>query len=303
MPDSRDILGKARELSSDKELRAGIWIRYGRYGIATADGTRCIRAISSGGKGQEYQPLVKHPLLFLRFARIADDGGLDADPLDTDKNCAAALRWAESYGVLGLTPPKKPGAWWGDPRGGREDTVAAFAFEALVANAVLRLYEAADARAVDVSAIGELAPDRYRGIITSTPGMARDWALEQAVSIVRGRLARHTCQQLYWRKADDRFIEGRDFSSLLGALYMQAAWLLQADRPGRCRNPECRHIIAFEQPEQRPDPSVVNDRSMGYRKRADTEYCSKKCRDAHYYERETKPRRQAARARRKAMKN
>lgn len=310
MPDSKNTLRKVKELSSDKELRAGIWIRYGKYGIATAgDGTRCIRAISRGGKGKEYQPLVKHPLLFLRFARIADDGGLDADPLDTDKNRAAAIRWAESYGVLGLTPPKKPGAWWDDPRGGPEDTVAAFASEALLANTVLRLYEAAtNPQGVDVETIGrfaaKLAPIRYRETIASNAaGIAREWAIGWAVAKVQAQLGRHSYPQIYWRQADERRIAGYDFGSLLGAMYLQAMWLLIADRPGRCRRPECPRIIAFEQPEQKPDPNVVNDRGMGYKKRADAEYCSTKCSNAHYYERETKPRRARLAARRKAAKN
>jgi hypothetical protein len=79
--------------------------------------------------------------------------------------------------------------------------------------------------------------------------------------------------------------------------------LLQADRPGRCRTPKCRKIISFEQPAQKPDPSVMNDRSMGYKTRADTEYCDKRCANQHYYERETKPlRRQAAHTRRKGAR-
>jgi hypothetical protein len=50
-----------------------------------------------------YRPLVDTPELFLEFARLADNGGLDEE-LGTDKNAAAALGWAETYGVLGLTP-------------------------------------------------------------------------------------------------------------------------------------------------------------------------------------------------------
>jgi hypothetical protein len=42
-----------------------------------------------------YSPLVREPDLFLKFARLADDDGLDqgaAGELDTDKNEAVALR-------------------------------------------------------------------------------------------------------------------------------------------------------------------------------------------------------------------
>jgi hypothetical protein len=47
--------------------------------------------------------LVDTPELFLEFARLADDNGLDVE-LGADKNADVALAWAETYGVLGLTP-------------------------------------------------------------------------------------------------------------------------------------------------------------------------------------------------------
>jgi hypothetical protein len=50
-----------------------------------------------------YSPLVDAPELFLEFARLPDERGLDAE-LGTDKNAEATLDWAETYGVLGLTP-------------------------------------------------------------------------------------------------------------------------------------------------------------------------------------------------------
>jgi hypothetical protein len=39
----------------------------------------------------------------LKFARLADNGGLDAE-LGTDNNAEVAYAWAETFGVLGLTP-------------------------------------------------------------------------------------------------------------------------------------------------------------------------------------------------------
>ena len=50
-----------------------------------------------------YRPLVDAPELFLEFARLPDDRGLDAE-LGTDKNARVAFGWAEMYGILGLTP-------------------------------------------------------------------------------------------------------------------------------------------------------------------------------------------------------
>jgi hypothetical protein len=50
-----------------------------------------------------YRPLVDTPGLFLEFARLVDNEALDAE-LGTDKNAVVALAWAETYGILGLTP-------------------------------------------------------------------------------------------------------------------------------------------------------------------------------------------------------
>lgn len=275
-----------------------------------SDGHRYLKAPTweRGGTKvtmRDYQPLVKFPDLFLRFARLAKNGGLDEDPLDSEKNERVALEWAREYGALGFTPSKVPGAWGGDPGGGREDTVKAFAFEAFAARGTLLLYEAAtDPTGVDVDAIAPLVPERRRAFFTSTPAMAAAWAKDQALSNVNRVLGQHSCLQLYTRSADDRGIEGYDFRSLLGAMYLQAMWLFEADNPGRCRNPECRKILAFEQPERKPDPNVVNDRSMGYRPRSDREYCDndKKCANRHYYLRVTKPLREAKRTRSKAAR-
>jgi hypothetical protein len=56
--------------------------------------------------GLVYWLLVKYPDLFLRFARLADEGKLDnaatMAELDTDKNAATTEEWAKKYGALGL---------------------------------------------------------------------------------------------------------------------------------------------------------------------------------------------------------
>jgi hypothetical protein len=103
-----------------------------------------------------YSPLVREPDLFLKFARLADDDGLDqgaAGELDTDKNEAVALRWAHDYGVLGLTPVEENGLRGARTVGGAADTVEAFSREAWTANGCLRLYEAATAEKLDTHLI------------------------------------------------------------------------------------------------------------------------------------------------------
>jgi len=178
--------------------------------------------------------------------------------------------------------------------------VRAFAFEAWAANSTLRLYEAAtNPNGVEVAAIAPFVPERRRGLFTSTPEIAAEWAKDRAITDVNRALGRHSCLQIYVRPADGRTIDAYDFRDLLGAVYLQAMWLLLADNPGRCRNRECRRILAFEQPERKPDTSITNDRGMGYKTRNDREYCRNrnKCANRHYYLRDRKPRRDAQRLR------
>src|SRR5215207_6022949 len=244
-----------------QKLRAGKWWVSGSYGLVRSllnDGPRFVQSTLLPSKRRsiegEYEPLLPpYEELFLRFARLADNGGLD-DELDTDKNAAVALERAEGYGVLGLTPAKEAGAWWGDPRGGPGDTVEAFAFEAWTANRTLRLYEAARREdGVNVETITSIAQEtqlpRYRRLITSSPRMARDWALDQAAANVQSRVSRYAYPQLY-RRTSGTSVEGYGFANLLGALWLQAMWLLVADDVRWCRYPMCNRVIAYEQPEK-----------------------------------------------------
>lgn len=284
----RGSFAEAADKAVTKELRVGTWWRCDGFKIARDlnGGDRCIRVRREAWKRRsaedEYRPLVDYPGLFLKFARLADGGGIDADPLDTDKNTEAALKWADSYGVLGLTPAKKPGAWWYDPRGGREDTVAAFAFEALAANHTLRLYGAATrSGGVDADAILELAPHLYRGL---APDEARDWALNKAAANVQLRVATYRCYpQLYQRK-DRTFVEGYDFASLNAALWQQALWLLTADDVRRCAYPMCNDIIVYEQPDK--PLGQEKGKKKPYKTRKDIEHCpedtGRHCRVKHY---------------------
>lgn len=251
----RDSFIDAANKSGTKELRAGTWWVLDDYSLATLpDGTQFVRAPKRAWKErdpdlQEYRPLVEYEALFLEFARLADGGGLD-DELGTEKNAKVALQWAERRGVLGLTPARERGAWWGDPAGGPDDSVAAFAFEAWTANKTLRLFEAATREGgVDVDAIASIAASRYRGLITSSDSMARDWALQQAATNLQERVARHAYPQIYQRPTKT-FVEGYDFANLCGAIWLQALWLLTAEDVRRCEYPLCNRILAYEQPEK-----------------------------------------------------
>ena len=133
--------------------------------------------------------------LFLRFARWFDSQGMekvepgDLSTLDTERNAQAALAWVHDYGVLGLDRnPNSTFAVGGNlgrsstqiaaellgvphlghggtrayrmsAEGGKHETVEMFVLEAYEANVVLKLYEAASVRAVNVSAISRFMSD------------------------------------------------------------------------------------------------------------------------------------------------
>ncbi len=256
MREMRDSSVDPTDESMTKELRAGTWFVYVQYRRPrTSGGERYIVAppyvdLHEKNERWEYWPLVKHSdgQLFLEFARLAKDGDLDADPLDTDNNANKALDWAEKHGVLGLTPAKGREAWWGDPRGGAEDTVAAFASEAWAANKTLKLYEAAwRPGGADVKTIASLAPPDERKYIRSRDA-AKDWALGQAARHIQYRVARYAYPQLYQRKKTNTFVEGYDFANLCGALWLQAFWLLTTDDVRKCG--WCNSILYYEEPEK-----------------------------------------------------
>jgi hypothetical protein len=250
-------------------------------------------------EGWVYYPLVEKPDLFLKFARLADGGGLDnattMDGLDTDKNAGVALDWAWEHGVLGLTHGDEK-AWFrgASTRGGRADTVASFAYEAWRANTCLGLYEAATAKELNKELIASYMFPRDKAFFTHTPARTRQWALNIVATETQQLIAGNAYPALYGEVG--RFISGWSFSNLLGAMWLQMYWLLTAtEEPRRCRNPECDKIIAYEQPDQPTQGIRKNDRSGGYATRKDRRFCDDPCRSRYHYLTRTKPRRQAAR--------
>jgi hypothetical protein len=250
-------------------------------------------------EGWVYWPLAREPDLFLRFARLADEGKLDNAPteneLDTDKNAETAKEWAETYGTLGLTRvgPDEFGFRGARTRGGKDDTVAAFAKEAWIANGCLRLYEAATAEELDVDLIASYMTPRGKARYTQLPAKTRNSALDEVAFQTQVRIAGNAYPALYGRVG--RLTAGWSFTNLLGAMWLQMFWLQTAtEAPQRCK--ACDKIITYEQPEQPMRGTTPNDRSEGYRTRTDKRYCDKSCRDRYHYLTVTKPRRQVARS-------
>jgi hypothetical protein len=234
---------------------------------------------------KEYLPL-QVPGLFLEFARLADEREVTQD---------VWLDWVERYGVLGLN--------WRDPadkmviglfgpvcqEGGPYERYERFVQEAKEANWVLRLFEAL--ASPEGSNNTELIKERFEiiGFRTSasahkmTPDDAKRWALRTIWDTVQYKVQDSFPMLM---PAEERFVQGWGFHTLLAAMYLQMMWLLTTtgDEIHWCKRPECTRLITFEQPEQPVDPGMrKNDRSKGYRTRRDKEFCSDRCRALHYY--------------------
>jgi hypothetical protein len=235
-----------------------------------------------------YWPLVRYPDLFLRFARLADEGKLDKAAtmaeLDTDRNAATAEEWAKKYGVLGLTHVEKDeyGFEGASTYGGEADTVAAFAHQAWVANGCLRLYEAAWTEELDVNLIASYMTPRAKALYMDTPAHAQAFALNTVATETQRKVAGNAYPALYGEVG--RFVSGWSFTNLLGAMWLQMFWLLTANEaPRRCW--ECGEIIPPEPPNQPP-----GSKKRGRKKE---KFCNKTCDNRYRYRTETKPRRQA----------
>ena len=146
----------------------------------------------------------------------------------------------------------------------------AFVGEARAANSVLHLYGAAtDPDEVDVETIRDLFrryfPEKYIDFFTGTPHKARTNALHRVADTVANRVA-GSCYPTAYEQPDHTWKRGYDFTSLLGAMWLQMLWLLTADDVRYCEYPGCNGMVTYEQ-------------SVGGKKpRSDARFCSEKCR-------------------------
>jgi hypothetical protein len=246
--------------------------------------------------GQEgFHPLVATPSMVLEFAELVENGITKDVWLD----------WVRRYGVLGFEGNGEVAdRWWASPRGGPRETLTAFVEEASQANAVLRIYEAATSPGgPDVAVLSDFASKTEPALsaiegwtefkVAETASALQASGLKVAWKAVASMLAGHCYPELYASKdafgSREAFAVGWGFKSLLGAIYLQMAWLMTTVEDVRhCQGPKCNKIIAYEQPEKGAHPQLrgrKNDRSAGYRKtRKDKRFCGSSCKSLwHYY--------------------
>jgi len=303
----------------DKRPRADAWVVYKRYEIVTWGDDRCIHAPKNWyekgtfhknppkkfGEGEEWYTLrqgMSGGGLFHDFARLVEDEDLDVLPqsedFDTDKNALVAREWASVWGVLGLSRNEEG---WYDTRGGKSDTVAAFAFQAWVANSILRLYEEAVGD-IDTTTIADLLVQggyslRMARHATRNKEAAKDYAIHACEEVTHARVRDYCYPALFREPGRYRYTQGFGSANLLGAIWMGMFWTLWDPQTVTCRNPECNRIIPHAPTPERQG-TKKNDRRGGYATREDKVYCRPECQKQHYYLRVTKPAREAARARR-----
>jgi hypothetical protein len=283
-----EILVDAVQRAVTEQLKIQLWGIYDRYTVHELDGGEGdtdlyvvydrLHSEEPVGHVRRYGPFVETPHLFLKFARLADeeitrDGWVD---------------WISRYGVLGLQRPDprlKHGRW----KGGPAETLSAFEAEAWAANETLKLYEAAsNPEGPDVDYIkqfGEARGITFEDSSSRRPlnaGAFRQGALYMVFSRVRGKV-REECYTDFDMTNDGAFGFSWGFHSLLGAMYLQIAFLMRNTAAARyCRAPGCNRIISFDAPQETPEErlerlSANKVKRKPQKRRSDTEFCDKAC--------------------------
>src|SRR5215203_1363075 len=268
------------------EFRAGVWRVWHTYDVVEADRGVAYVYADEDSDYEEYQPLADFPGLFLKFAGLADRGEITRDTW---------LDWVHGYGVLGLGYRDPENAsWLEDPSmcevGGPGESFRNFNRQALRANWLLRLYE---------SLLSQEGPDaersrrRWEQIHGYDPGpilfnfSGTPEGRARALNVVWSEVNLQVMEcypALY--AGDTGFVQGWDFYSLLGAMYLQMMYLMTAEEKEvrRCRRPECNRVVAFEQSEPPKNQGLKKNVRGKYKTRRDKVYCSDNCKGLdHYY--------------------
>lgn len=237
-----------------------------------------------------YLPLMAYnargmPELVVELARLADE------PIDAE----AVMGWAEVYGLLGCSEEEDvvEGEGLVIKGHGRRDSVVRFAEAAGEVRACLRAYEAATAEgAVDLEKLGKFLVDLPQEDLQSQEphkSTERAWLFGLIARIVQKRLHEHCYPQLVTftrsRLPSGRFAFGHGFKSLLGAIWLQMAWLLCADDDAvaRCKLFDCRRVIHFE-PGEPPPPEATKGTRGKSKTRKDREFCKgRPCKQNYWY--------------------
>jgi hypothetical protein len=160
---------------------------------------------------------------------------------------------------------------------------------------LLRIYEAATARddlgneRPDLAAVERYAREEGFSRRISTSREAKGWALG-FVGFAVQEVISEDCYPLLHQEGFE-ITQGWGFHTLLGAMYLQMAWLMTAKEEVRCK--WCGRVIAFEQPPISSEDVGQKGYRKPYKTRADKEFCDRQCKDRWYYRNVTAPKRRS----------
>jgi hypothetical protein len=285
-----DVLDK----SIKEELRVAGWPVYKHYEVSEENGEVFVVAPLSEQWVPEDETSEWRGYSRLEVGNPAADALTFYSPLRTpelvvdlaalaEKEVApeAVLGWAETYGLLGFPEDDVVRTEFANisVRGqGRRDNVARFAIAAGEIMTCLRAYEAVtggegplDLEALDT--ISKPLPIKARRPWERRVGEERRWVLQVVGRMAQIRVNEH-CYFKLSHYLDGRFVLNPGFKNLLGAAWLQMAWLLESgDRAKRCKLRDCFRVISFE-PGEQPPADAPRGRRGKYKTRADKEFCS-----------------------------
>jgi hypothetical protein len=228
-----------------------------------------------------YTPLGK-PELIVELANWADDAITPE----------SALSWAEIYGLL--APSTVQRAADGLPGLAFIESVSDFARAAGEVRTCLRTYEALkreeDWTLEELSSEVSPLPADVIKPWERKQGHERAWLFGVLGRMTQTRLLEHCYPRLniYTRGGypTGKFMLSWGFNSLLGAIWLQMAWLLELwGDPSSvrfCRLQDCRRVITFEP--GKPSYEVSNPKRGEYKTRSDRVFCKgRACKQKYNY--------------------
>ena len=244
-----------------------------------------------------YVPL-QAPELVVELAQLADK---EITP-------QSVLSWAEVYGLLGMPGDDivklDQGFMKFEVKGdGRREDVQRFAEAAREIRACLRVYEAAIAEQEPnlgalLSDVGSSFPPLTWRHWTRRQGRERSWLFGVLGSAVQTNLHQFCYPQfnIFVRDGDPtgRFALSWGYKGLIGAIWLQMAWLLEADSDQvvRCKLLDCLRVIRFESGKSADELGSMKDvegtfkkNARGkYKTRVDREFCKDRpCKQKYHY--------------------